>query len=228
MAAARSQPHVVHADLAAASALAAAHEQRAAALIEIGLGERERLVDAQPGPPQHHDQAAQPAAVRVVAGRAHDRDDLLDLRRIGRVAQTLVARRATGVEAGHGRRRSASAGAIEQQLGHDPSSGSGNEPRIWASPPKRQPDGTDQTKRRLPPLVHCDTAVQAYPRSRFVFKARAPRAGGPGLHRIPLRERPKLGPIETPRALALSIEAERPLSPGAAGTGVGGWRQRHP
>ena len=59
-----SQAHVVHADLAAASALAAADEQRAAALIEIGLGERERLVDAQPGSPEEHDQGAQTAAVR--------------------------------------------------------------------------------------------------------------------------------------------------------------------
>jgi hypothetical protein len=53
---------VVHADFAAASALAAADEQRAAALIEIGLGERERFVDAQPGSPDD-DEAAEPAAV---------------------------------------------------------------------------------------------------------------------------------------------------------------------
>ena len=39
----------VHADFAAASALAATDQHRAAALIEIGLGERERLVDPQPG-----------------------------------------------------------------------------------------------------------------------------------------------------------------------------------
>jgi hypothetical protein len=36
----------VHADLAAASALAASNEQRAAAGIEVGLGERERLTDS--------------------------------------------------------------------------------------------------------------------------------------------------------------------------------------
>jgi hypothetical protein len=41
---------------------AAADEQRAAALIEIGLGQGQRLVDAQPGTPQDHDQAAQPDA----------------------------------------------------------------------------------------------------------------------------------------------------------------------
>jgi hypothetical protein len=36
----------VHADLASAAALAAADEQRAAALVKIGLGERERFLDA--------------------------------------------------------------------------------------------------------------------------------------------------------------------------------------
>src|SRR4051812_18503625 len=44
---------VVHADLAAATALAAAHEQRAAPRVEIGRAERERLVNAQAGAPQH-------------------------------------------------------------------------------------------------------------------------------------------------------------------------------
>jgi hypothetical protein len=37
---------VVHAGLAAASALASADEQRAASLVEIGLGERERFLDS--------------------------------------------------------------------------------------------------------------------------------------------------------------------------------------
>jgi hypothetical protein len=69
---------VVHADLAAPAALAAADEQRSAARVEVGLGERERLVDAQAGAPEHDDQAAQPAAVDAVAGTAHDGDDLLD------------------------------------------------------------------------------------------------------------------------------------------------------
>jgi hypothetical protein len=81
-------------------------------------------LDAQPGPPQDHNQSAQPAAVRVVTGGAHNGDDLLHLRWIGRVAQTLVARRSTGMESAHGRRRSTSTGAVEQQLGHDPSLGS--------------------------------------------------------------------------------------------------------
>src|SRR5688572_2223274 len=69
---------VVHADLAAAAALAAPHQQRSAARIEVGLGERERLADPQAGAPEHDDQAAQPAAVDTVTGAAHHGDDLLD------------------------------------------------------------------------------------------------------------------------------------------------------
>ena len=94
----------VHADLATSSALAVPDQQRAAALIEIGLAERERFLDAHSSSPQDHDQTAQSTAVRVVTGRAHDGDDLLDLRRIGRLAQTLVARSLTRVESGHRRR----------------------------------------------------------------------------------------------------------------------------
>src|SRR3954463_7113305 len=40
---------VVHPDLAAPAALAAPHQQRTAPRIEVGLGERERLTDAQAG-----------------------------------------------------------------------------------------------------------------------------------------------------------------------------------
>ena len=46
----------VHADLATAPALAAAHQERTAALIETGLGERECFLDAQAGTPRNHDQ----------------------------------------------------------------------------------------------------------------------------------------------------------------------------
>jgi hypothetical protein len=46
-------------------------------------------VDAQPGSPQDHDQATQPAAVGVVAGgAAHDGDDLLNLGWVGRVVES--------------------------------------------------------------------------------------------------------------------------------------------
>ena len=89
---------VVHADLAAAAALAAPHQQRAAARVKVGLGERERLADPQAGAPQHHDQAAQAAAVDAVAGAAHDGHDLLDRGWVGGVAHPLVARRPAGVE----------------------------------------------------------------------------------------------------------------------------------
>jgi hypothetical protein len=81
-------------------------------------------LDAEAGPPEDHDQATQASAVRVVAGLAHDGDDLLDFGRIGGILETLVARGSTGMEAGHGRRRSASTSAVKQQLGHGPSSGS--------------------------------------------------------------------------------------------------------
>jgi len=46
---------LVHADLAAAAALPTSHEQRASTVIEFGLVEGQRLVDAQSRSPQHHD-----------------------------------------------------------------------------------------------------------------------------------------------------------------------------
>jgi hypothetical protein len=115
---------LVHADLAAAPALAAAHEQRAATVVEVGLVERERLVDSHARSPQHDDQGAQPAAVAPVTGRAHDRDHLLDGRRIGRIALSFVTWRAAGVKARHRRRRPPTTGGVEQQLRHNSSSGS--------------------------------------------------------------------------------------------------------
>ena len=74
---------VVHADLAAAAALAAAHEHRAAPRVEVELGEIERFLDAQPGAPEHDDQPAGASAMYAVAAAAHDRDDLLGARRVG-------------------------------------------------------------------------------------------------------------------------------------------------
>ncbi len=72
---------LVHPDLAALVALSVAHEQRAAALVEIRLGERERLLDSQPAPPENDDQAAQAVTVDVLSSRANDGDDFLDARR---------------------------------------------------------------------------------------------------------------------------------------------------
>jgi hypothetical protein len=106
----------VHADLAPAAALTVAHEHGSGTRLEVVLREPERLVDAQSRPPQQHDQSPHPGALHAVAGLAHDRDDLLHRGRIGRVAQTLVARWAPGKipgqgepASGGGRRRSAAA-----------------------------------------------------------------------------------------------------------------------
>lgn len=52
-------------------------------------------MDAQPRSPQDDDQPAEAAAVRAVSGGADNGDDLLDLRRIRRVAQSFVTRRPT-------------------------------------------------------------------------------------------------------------------------------------
>jgi hypothetical protein len=49
------------ADLAASAALAAPHQQRPAAPVRVGLGERRRLADARAGAPRHDDQAARSA-----------------------------------------------------------------------------------------------------------------------------------------------------------------------
>jgi hypothetical protein len=91
-------------------------------------------VDAEPGPPKGDDERAQTTVVRTIAGRPHDGDDLLDGRRIGRVAQPLVVRRTPGAEAGQRRGRTATADRIEQLLGHDPSSGSTTNPEHRPAP----------------------------------------------------------------------------------------------
>ena len=52
-------------------------------------------------------------AVPVVAGLAHHGDDLFHSRRVRRIDPPLVAGRASGVVAGHGRRRTAPTGGTE-------------------------------------------------------------------------------------------------------------------
>jgi hypothetical protein len=103
----------VHPGLAASPSLAATDEQRAAAAIEVRLAQRERFVDAQAGAPQHDDKPAKPPTVHTVAGDPHDCDDLLYGGRVGRIAQTFVARGTTGMKAGHRRRRPATTGGIK-------------------------------------------------------------------------------------------------------------------
>jgi hypothetical protein len=67
----------VHPDLAASATLAVKDEQRPATLVEIGLGRRERLLDAQADAPEHDDERAHAVAVAVIRGLSHHRDDLL-------------------------------------------------------------------------------------------------------------------------------------------------------
>jgi hypothetical protein len=75
------------------------NEHGTAVVVEVGLVERERLTDAQPSSPQHHDHGAQANSFGALAGGAHDGDDLLDGRGIGRVPHALVAWRHAAVEA---------------------------------------------------------------------------------------------------------------------------------
>lgn len=110
---------LVHADLPSAPALAAADEDRATVGIEVTLAERERLLDAKPATPKDDDHGAQPSAVAIGPNLAHHGDDLLDARRVGRVAHPLVAGRSSGVVAGHRRRRTAPPGGVENSgYGH--------------------------------------------------------------------------------------------------------------
>jgi hypothetical protein len=64
---------VVHPDLAA-TALAAAHPERAAARIEVALVEVERLLDPEPGAPENNDQSPDALPGHALAGNPHDGD----------------------------------------------------------------------------------------------------------------------------------------------------------
>jgi hypothetical protein len=89
---------VVHADLAAAAALAAPHQHGAATMIEVALGKRQRLLVARRARGSRSARAA--AGVGVIACGVHDGDDLLDRGRLGRVAQALVVRRSASMKPG--------------------------------------------------------------------------------------------------------------------------------
>jgi hypothetical protein len=57
---------VIHPDLAAPAALAAADEDGASGSVEVALGEVKRLADSQTGTPQDHHQRPQASAVRPI------------------------------------------------------------------------------------------------------------------------------------------------------------------
>ena len=90
----------VHTYLAALPTLATADEDAAATPLEVGLREGKRLAQTEPRTPEQRHERARPEPVGRVAGCAHDSDHLWDGRRIGRVAETLVAWRPPAVEAG--------------------------------------------------------------------------------------------------------------------------------
>jgi len=69
-------------------------------MVEVVLGERERLLDAQAGAPEDDDHCSHTPAVSVIGRVAHHGNDLLHRRRVSRVADALVERRAPGVIAG--------------------------------------------------------------------------------------------------------------------------------
>jgi hypothetical protein len=57
------EPPIIHSDFAAVSALAAAHEDRSAARVEVELIEQQSLVNPKAGAPKRDDQAAGSCAV---------------------------------------------------------------------------------------------------------------------------------------------------------------------
>jgi hypothetical protein len=61
-----------------------ADQDRSAPVVEAVLGERERLLDAQPGAPEHDDHRSQWCAVTIVGAVAHHRHDLINAGRVGR------------------------------------------------------------------------------------------------------------------------------------------------
>jgi hypothetical protein len=81
---------LVHADSAAAAALAAANEQRAAAMVQVRRAQCQRLVNTQPRAPEHDGHSAQPTPVGTLAGGVHDGDNLLHGWCVGGVTHALV------------------------------------------------------------------------------------------------------------------------------------------
>ena len=104
----------VHPDHSTPIVLAVPDQNRPPPLLQIGLGQRQRLVDAKPGPLEHHDQPVPAVAVRRASCHAHDRDDLIDCRRVSGLALPLVRRRPADVKLRQSRWRAATAGSVEQ------------------------------------------------------------------------------------------------------------------
>ena len=104
----------VHPNLPPTTTLSSTDQNRAALAIKIGLSQRQRLTDPQPGTPEHDDDPAQPHRLGPSPRRSHHRDDLLHGRRIRRIPQALVARHAALMKAGQGCRRPAPPSAIQQ------------------------------------------------------------------------------------------------------------------
>ena len=79
----------------------------------MGLGQRQRLIYPQPGAPQHDNHRAQAVPVMITPGLAHDRDELIDRRRIGGIALALVARGDPRAEPRRRRWRAAPPGSVK-------------------------------------------------------------------------------------------------------------------
>ena len=110
----------VHPDLAALAALPMTDKHHTPVATKVALGQREGFADPKARSPQHNDHAAQPHAVRTVSRSTHDRDDLVDARRVWRIAQTLVSRRRprwnSGNVAGERRRPTQSTSGLESMM----------------------------------------------------------------------------------------------------------------
>ena len=103
----------IHANLSATATLAATNQDSAALLVQIGFGKTECLADPQACAPEQDDQRTEPVTIGTVACRPHHRDDLVDRRRVSRIAKTLVTRSSPVVIAGHRRRRAAMTGSVQ-------------------------------------------------------------------------------------------------------------------
>src|SRR5437870_1020125 len=114
------------------------------------LAQCERLLDAEPTTPEHHDHRPQSKAVRVIACVAHHADDLLDCRWIGWVEHSLVA-----------------GSALRESRGASPVSGVARQSRA-------------STRRSWVLLPFAQRIVRAAPPGRRCPRKRARRLLGPG------------------------------------------------